>query len=425
MSVVLAVMLIGCTEEAQVDPAETAEAVATETATPAEVKPVEAPAPVEVIKPAPVVVEPKPAPKPEPVPAVKPKEVVIPKPPAAAVEDGVAVTVNGQAIMLSAVDELIQPQLENMKKMQQEPTEEIMNNLRKRPLGRMVQEAVIDAKIKANGIVTTDEEVEAKLEEIAKQQKKTVAELIASAPPQYTEEKIRKQVKTGISFEKLIDIEAGESVAAMTDEEAKKFYDENIARFSSPDEVKTSHIITGGRGFDSFDEEKKTAAKLKIEEVKKKLDAGGNFEELAKEFSEGPSAGKGGDLDVYISVDGKVNGRPTMDKTYSAAAHTVDIGGVTDIVKTPFGYHIIKCTDKKAAEVKTFEEVKDAIIAQQKQMKMRPFVQSYMKKLMDDAEIVYAKGLEPTPRPQPKPRPRVEVKPPAAPTPAAPAPAEK
>ena len=408
----MVVMLAGCNEEAKVESPPTTEAVATET---------------EPIIESPIIEEvkaddiPTPAEEIETVSPVEPKkEVAVVKEEVKAVEevkeelkteqvasvvefeDKVMVTVNGKEIMLSAVDEQIQPQIDRAKKMGQNPTEEMLNNLRKRVMDGIIQQTLVTDKIKDKGIVVTDEDVTAKLEEIAKQQGKTIEQLIASAAPQgFTEDKIREQLKIGVGFEKLMDIESGEGALTVTDEEAKKFYDDNIIQFSSPDLVKTSHILAGGRGFDSFDDEKKASAKLKIEEVKKKLDAGGNFEELAKEYSDCPSKDEGGDLKVYITNDGKVNGRPSMDVTFSQAAHALEVGEVTDIVKTPFGYHIIKCTDKKKTETKSFEEVKSTILERQGQMKKSAFASGYVEKLMADADVVYAD----------KPEPVVEVKP--------------
>ena len=384
-------MLAGCVEDQTVEAPEKTEATVVEPV--AKVEP--APTPVEVKKVEPVVE----------VKGVEPaKEEHAGHDEHSAVADKVVVTVDGQKIMLSTIDERIAPQLENMKKMGREPTPEMLDSFRVRVIGGVIRETLVEAKFKANTIVVSDADVTAKLEDIAKQQGTTVEQLIASAAPQgYTEEKIREQIKMGLSFEKLMDIEAGADVLAVTDEDAKKFFEDNAQRFSSPNLVKTSHILAGKRGFDSATEEEKAAAKLKIEEVKKKLDAGGNFEELAKEYSDCPSKDKGGDLGVYISVDGRVGG---MDPTFSAAAHKVAVGEVTDIVKTPFGYHLIKVTDKKPAKVTSFEEAKADIIAQQVQIKKNQFASGYISSLMEGAKVVYAEGYEPKPAPMPMPQMR-------------------
>lgn len=324
--------------------------------------------------------------------AVKPvaAKPVVKEVKAAPVADKALVTVNGEAIMMSVVDERIEPQLAMMKQMGREATPEMIDNFRKRVLDGMIRETLVEAQVKSEGIKISKADVDAKLDEIAKQRNTTVADLIASAAPQgYTEETIRGQITMGMSFDKLMDAKAASENLKVTEADAKKFYDENAAQFSSPGLVKTSHILAGGRGFDSFDDAKKAEAKGKIDEAKKKLDAGGNFEELAKEYSDCPSGAEGGDLKVYISDKGEVDGRPSMDVTFSKAAHTLEVGGVTDVVTTPFGYHLIKVTDKKAAETKTFDDVKAELIEQQEGQKMNEFATSYIEKLVADAKIVY------------------------------------
>ena len=306
------------------------------------------------------------------------------------IEDKVMVTVNDKPIMQSTVDERIAPQLETAKKMGQTPSEEVLNNFRKRVLQGMIRETLISNAIEAKKIKITDKNVDAKLKEIAEQQGTSVEELISTAKERgYTEDKIREQVKMGLGFDALMEAEAGKDALKVTEDDAKKYYDDNIDRYSSPDEVKVSHILAGGRGFDSFDEEKKAEAKAKIEEVQKKLKEGMSFEEAAQQYSDCPSKKDGGDLKSYISKEGKINGRPAMDPTFSAAAHTMKVGEYGDIVKTPFGYHIIKCTDKKKAEVKTFDDVKESILNQLKDQKKGEFAQGYIEKLVADAKIVY------------------------------------
>ena len=314
-------------------------------------------------------------------------------PEAAPVEDKVMVTVNGTPIMQSAVDEKIAPQLEMAKQMGQSPTEAVLNNFRKRVLEGMIRENLIKSKIEEKKIKVTDEEVDAKIKEIAEQQGVSVEQLIDSAKTRgYDLDKIKEQVRMGAGFDKLMEAESEKDAFKVSDEDAKKYYDENIEMYSSPALVKVSHILAGGRGFDSFDDAKKAEAKTKIEEVQKKLKDGMPFEEAAKQFSDCPSKEDGGDLKVYISKDGKIDGkgRPgAMDVTFSEAAFTLKTGEYGEPVKTPFGYHIIKCTDKKAAEVKTFDDVKKSIINQMEDQKKGEFAQNYIKSIVDGAKVVY------------------------------------
>ena len=78
----------------------------------------------------------------------------------------------------------------------------------------------------------------------------------------------------------------------------------------------------------------KEEAMARVEEVKQKLDAGQGFEDLALEYSDGPSGPKGGDLGSF--------GRGKMHPAFETAAFDLEVGGVSDAVETPFGYHLIQ-----------------------------------------------------------------------------------
>ena len=83
------------------------------------------------------------------------------------------------------------------------------------------------------------------------------------------------------------------------------------------------------------------------------IKAGGNFEELAKKNSVDSSAAKGGDLGWF--------GQGTMVPAFEKAAMALKEGQVSDVVKSDFGFHIIKLTGKRPAGVRPFEEVKEQI----------------------------------------------------------------
>jgi peptidyl-prolyl cis-trans isomerase C len=392
-------LLAGCVEEdkgasaPKEDPAKVAEPVAVEEVK--AVEPVKVVAKKEAVKP--VAVKPV-AVKPVVKPAVK--EVK-----AAPAVNELLVTVNGKAIMSNAVDERIEPQLAMMKQMGRDPTPEMIDSFRKRVVDGMIRETLVEAKVKAKGIKVSKEDVDAKLAEIAKQRGTTVEELIASAPQGYTEEKIRQQIAMGMSIDKLMDAEAGDNGLKATEADAKKFYDENKAQFNSPEQVKASHILLKT---DGMDDAAKAEAKTKIEGLLKDAKAeGADFAAMAKEHSACPSSAKGGDLGFF--------GKGQMVPPFSDAAFAMAVGDISDVVETTFGYHIIKVTDKKPAEVKTFEDVKDALIEQQNAKKMNEFASGYIEKMVTSAKVVYPKGSKLAPAPKVKITPEIKITPTPAP----------
>lgn len=137
----------------------------------------------------------------------------------------------------------------------------------------------------------------------------------------------------------------------ISDDQLKVQYQNNIQQYQVPNRVHVEHILfmTVGKTDAEVDEIKKTA-----EDVLKQAKKGGKFEDLAKKYSEDPgSKDKGGDLG-WITQGQTV---PEFEKT----AFGLDKGQISDLVKTQYGFHIIKVLDKETARTKTFDEVKDSL----------------------------------------------------------------
>jgi peptidyl-prolyl cis-trans isomerase C len=149
-----------------------------------------------------------------------------------------------------------------------------------------------------------------------------------------------------------------EESANVSDAELKDFYNKNIDKFKTGDQVRASHILV------------KSEAEAK--DIKKQLDAGAKFEDLAKKYSIDGAAPKGGDLGWF--------GKGSMLPDFENVAFGMKEGQTSGIVKTKFGYHIIKVTGKRPAGTRSFEEVKDQI----KQAILPEKQQEVFKKLKED-----------------------------------------
>jgi len=127
------------------------------------------------------------------------------------------------------------------------------------------------------------------------------------------------------------------------------------------------------------DASKKAEARKKIEKIQKKVKKGEDFAALAKEFSEGPSGAKGGDLGYFK--------RGQMVKPFEDVAFALKPVEVSDIVETRFGYHLIKVIDKKPEKVIAFAEVKDKLQQYIKRQKIQGQVNQYIEELKGKAKI--------------------------------------
>ena len=191
-----------------------------------------------------------------------------------------------------------------------------------------------------------------------------------------TESKIKADIKRDMAIQQLLDKEVDQKVQ-ITDEEGKTFYDTNPQLFQQPERVKASHILI--KVDEGTTEEKKVEARKKIKEVQQKVQKGEDFAELAKTYSEGPSASKGGDLGLF--------GRGQMVKPFEDAAFSLKPNETSDIVETKFGYHLIKVVDKQPAKKIAYADVKDRINKHLKDQKLRTDRQLYFDKLKKDAKI--------------------------------------
>ena len=143
----------------------------------------------------------------------------------------------------------------------------------------------------------------------------------------------------------------------VTAQEVQALYDKTRDTFSTPEQVRASHILLKTEGKDA------AAVRKQAEAVLAKVKAGGDFAALAKQYSEDGSKDAGGDLSYF--------GRGKMVKPFEEAAWALDKGQTSGLVESEFGFHIIKTTDKKPATTKTLAEVRAQLEDQIKTEKAR------------------------------------------------------
>lgn len=185
-----------------------------------------------------------------------------------------------------------------------------------------------------------------------------------------------------------IDMQAMRDRVTVTGQEISRYYNENIDQFSTPEQVRASHILLKTEGKDD------AAVKKQAEDLLQRIKAGADFAQLAKQFSEDEgSAEKGGDLDYF--------GKGQMVPEFDQVAFSLQPGQVSDLVKTQYGYHIIKVTDKKAAVTRSLDEVRQQIEdqlkfqkAQEQAQKLADTVAGELKKPEDFDAVAKQNGLQ-------------------------------
>jgi len=147
----------------------------------------------------------------------------------------------------------------------------------------------------------------------------------------------------------LVDIEALRGKSQPSSREIERAYNDGLEMYSTPEQVRASHILLKTEGKDE------AAVKAKAEQVLKEVQApNADFAALATKYSEDEASAKqGGDLDYFA--------RGRMAPEFEQAAFSLEPGKISELVKTQYGFHIIKAIDKKAASTRTLEEVRPQI----------------------------------------------------------------
>jgi peptidyl-prolyl cis-trans isomerase C len=307
----------------------------------------------------------------------------------------VAVTVNGLNITEGDVEEKIKPRLEQMvarnKQLPPAFIEQLRTRMRKEALESMIIERLIDEQVKAAQIVVTAEDVNDLIKAMAAAEKLSVEDmkaLIKASGQSFEQWKQKMQFEKRLAYQKLFESKFDDKVN-ITEEDARKYYSENQQQFEIPEQVRASHILIKPDTSDPNVEPAaaKAAARAKAEDLLKQIKDGADFAELAKDNSGCPSSARGGDLGFFS--------RGRMVPAFEEAAFALEVGQVSDIVETQFGYHIIKVTDRKDASVTPFEQAKDDILKLLTQNRQAELAEEYIESLKAQANIVYPAGEEP------------------------------
>ena len=166
--------------------------------------------------------------------------------------------------------------------------------------------------------------------------------------------------------------------AAVTDLEARKFYDDNLDKhFKKPESARASHILIGID--DETSTEDRMKASEKAEAIWKRLKAGGDFEAIAKADSTCPSSAQGGDLGTFS--------RGQMVPPFEKAAFALMPGEISEVVETDFGYHIIKLTEKQEASTQSFNSQKERISEFLKGEKVQTAINQFITEQRKTAKI--------------------------------------
>jgi len=271
------------------------------------------------------------------LPALAALLVLITGPAMAAPGIGIAATVNGVEIL----ERKLQAEVSNYMREQGSDVGAIrlpdnFKEIRLHVLDVLIGQELLWQAARRDDLVVDDEAVDAAYAQVRDRFDEDIKFQINLKQGGYSEASYREELRRRLSAQKWIETRVLAAVA-VDDDAISRFYEENKAKFALPEQVRARHILRK-LGAGSSDAERQAAREL-LEDIRRQVEAGGDFAALAREHSEDGSAERGGDLGFF--------GPGMMVKTFEQAAFALSPGEISDIVETHFGLHLIQLLERK------------------------------------------------------------------------------
>jgi peptidyl-prolyl cis-trans isomerase SurA len=257
--------------------------------------------------------------------------------------------------------------------------------------------------------ITGDTELIKRLDQMRKEMKlDTMEDLEKAASSQgISYEDFKQNMRNQIITQKVIGEEVG-SHLSISKEDEQKFYDDHKSEMEQPEQVRLSEILIAPEkpaekpapaadasatnavtqvatpSANSSSEASRAAAEAKADDVLKQLRGGAAFDEIAKKYSDGPSAQQGGDLGLFK--------RGTLAKELEDKTFAMKVGDTTDVIRTKQGYVILKVTEHQTAGIPPMKDVEPKVMDALYYQKLQPALRTYLTKLREDAYIDITNG---------------------------------
>jgi peptidyl-prolyl cis-trans isomerase SurA len=231
--------------------------------------------------------------------------------------------------------------------------------------------------------ITADTELIKKLDDMRKEMKlDTMEDLEKAATAQGVSfEDFKQNIRTQIITQLVIGKEVG-SRLSIGKEDEQAFYDAHKSELERPEQVKLSEILISTEkkpAEGTSPAQQVEAAETKANEILQQIRKGGNFDDIAKKNSDGPTAAQGGDLGLFK--------RGTLDKRLEDTTFAMQKDQVSSVIRAKPGFLILKVTDRQAAGIPSFAEVEPRVQEALYMQRLQPALRDYLKKLREDAFI--------------------------------------
>ncbi len=280
---------------------------------------------------------------------------------AAELIDGIAAVVNGDIITISEVYEAIAPEIAELQQRYSGATlRDKRRTLFKESLQPLIDQRLQLARAQELNLQVTEKDVAYHVNKLKEQNQISDAQLQQMLESRgLTLEAYQEQIRHGLLVSKVVNAEVRSRIVLM-EKELREAYEQRKERYRVAGELNVSHILFLVPSHATPEEE--ADAKQRAEAVLQKLRQGGDFVALAKHYSEGPSADRGGALGTFRTGE--------LLPGFEQAITSLQPGEISDVVRTRVGWHIIRLEQRKAGAYRPFEEVKDTLKTELSQTKL-------------------------------------------------------
>ena len=271
----------------------------------------------------------------------------------AEIVDRIVAVVNDEVITLIELNNTLKPYMEKIRSLgyPQEKEQELIFNVRKDMLDRLVNQKIEDQEIKRSKVEITEEQIDKTIERIKETNYLTDEQLRAAlAKDGFTMEEYRQKIKDQILRERLVNLKV-KSKIVITKEDIKAYYEKHIEEYGGKQKYHLRNIIMQVPLFS--DSEKKLEIKARMDEILERLKAGESFKALATKYSESPAASDGGDLGEF-EFD-------SLSPQLQKAIEKIKPGEFTPVLDTDQGYQIFFLEEILKYPGKTLEEMSPEI----------------------------------------------------------------
>jgi len=251
-----------------------------------------------------------------------------------------------------------------------------LSEIKKEALEKLINRELLYQKSQKDGFKVTSAEVDDQMSRIRRRYSSEDEFKRSLGYMGFTEKNIAYQIRRGMGIQRFVDHNFARQ-AAVPEREIKAFYKSHPDYFKQPEQVRASHILI--KVDPDANDSQKTEARSKIEMIRQMLEEGEDFAVLARAYSEGPSNANDGDIGYFR------RGEKAMP--FEMAAFGLEPGGVSGIVETDIGFHLIKIVDKKSKTSTGYRKARDKIARYLKQKQAQKLANEYAESMKRSATV--------------------------------------